>query len=94
MLGDERYESLAQVGRAMTNAAMANYAFEQIDLARAQLSVRQRRPEHVERQAAEIQCAAVEFLQRQPAAQRSRRAVCCQIRCPIAYDGAWPGQPR
>ena len=38
VLGDERYESLAQVGQAMTNAAMANYAFEQIDLARAKLS--------------------------------------------------------
>ena len=38
VLGDDRYESLAQVGRAMTNAAMANYAFEQIDLARAKLS--------------------------------------------------------
>ena len=38
VLGDDRYESLAQVGQAMTNAAMANYAFEQIDLARAQLS--------------------------------------------------------
>ena len=35
VLGDDRYESLAQVGQAMTNAAMANYAFEQIDLARA-----------------------------------------------------------
>jgi predicted ATPase len=38
VLGDGRYESLAEAGRAMTNAAMANYAFEQIDLARAQLS--------------------------------------------------------
>ncbi len=38
VLGDERYESLAEVGKAMTNTAMANYAFEQIDLARAQLS--------------------------------------------------------
>ena len=38
VLGQDRYESLAQAGQAMTNAAMANYAFEQIDLARAQLS--------------------------------------------------------
>ena len=38
VLGDDRYESLARAGRAMTNAAMATYAFEQIDLARAQLS--------------------------------------------------------
>ena len=38
VLGDERYESLARAGQAMTNAAMATYAFEQIDLARAQLS--------------------------------------------------------
>jgi hypothetical protein len=38
VLGDERYESYARVGLAMTNAAMANYAFEQIDAARAELS--------------------------------------------------------
>ena len=38
VLGDDRYESLAQVGSAMTNAAMANYALEQIDLARAKLN--------------------------------------------------------
>jgi predicted ATPase len=38
VLGDDRYESLAQVGETMTNAEMANYAFEQIDLARAQLN--------------------------------------------------------
>ena len=37
VLGDERYESLARAGQAMTNSAMANYAFEQIELARAQL---------------------------------------------------------
>jgi predicted ATPase len=37
VLGDERYESLARVGSSKTNAEMANYAFEQIDLARAQL---------------------------------------------------------
>ena len=38
VLGDERYDSLGQAGREMTNAAMAAYAFDQIDLARAQLS--------------------------------------------------------
>ncbi len=38
VLGDERYDSLAQTGRSMTNAAMVSYALEQIDLARAQLN--------------------------------------------------------
>ena len=38
VLGDEAYESLAQIGENMTSAEMAEYAFEQIDLARAQLS--------------------------------------------------------
>ena len=38
LLGDDRYEALARVGSSMTNAEMANYAFEQIDLARAKLS--------------------------------------------------------
>jgi hypothetical protein len=38
VLGDERYESLARAGQAMTNAEMATYAFEQIDQARAQLT--------------------------------------------------------
>jgi predicted ATPase/class 3 adenylate cyclase len=37
VLGDDRYESCAEAGRTMTNAAMANYALEQIDLARAEL---------------------------------------------------------
>ena len=37
VLGDERYESLARAGAGMTNNAVATYAFEQIDLARAQL---------------------------------------------------------
>jgi predicted ATPase len=37
VLGDEAYESLARVGAAMTNATMATYALEQIDLARAHL---------------------------------------------------------
>jgi hypothetical protein len=36
-LGDEVYESLARSGATMTNAAVATYAFDQIDQARAQL---------------------------------------------------------
>ena len=36
-LGDEVYESLARTGENMTNAEMAEYAFEQIDRARAEL---------------------------------------------------------
>jgi hypothetical protein len=36
-LGEEPYASLAGRGAAMTNAAMAKYALEQIDLARAHL---------------------------------------------------------
>ena len=35
VLGDDRYESLARIGADMTNAARANYALDQIDLARA-----------------------------------------------------------
>ena len=38
VLGDDHYDSLGRTGQAMTNSAMANYAFEQIELARAQLS--------------------------------------------------------
>ena len=37
VLGDQAHESLARVGAAMTNATMAMYALEQIDLARAHL---------------------------------------------------------
>jgi hypothetical protein len=37
-LGEETYASLAGRGAAMTNAAMAKYALEQIDLARAHLA--------------------------------------------------------
>ena len=37
VLGDDHYKSCARTGQAMTNAAMATYAFEQIDHARAQL---------------------------------------------------------
>jgi hypothetical protein len=38
VLGEEGYETSASVGRAMTNAEMATYAFDQIDRARAQVS--------------------------------------------------------
>jgi predicted ATPase/class 3 adenylate cyclase len=38
VLGDETYESLARKGVTMTNAAMAQYAFDQIDQARAELN--------------------------------------------------------
>jgi hypothetical protein len=38
VLGDEAYESMARVGENMTNAAMATYALEQIDGARAELN--------------------------------------------------------
>ena len=38
VLGDETYESLARNGEAMTTAAMATYAYDQIDQARAELS--------------------------------------------------------
>jgi hypothetical protein len=37
VLGDDGYESFARTGAAMTNAAMATYAFDQIERARAQL---------------------------------------------------------
>jgi len=37
VLGDDAYESFARTGVNMTNAAMAKYALEQIDLARAGL---------------------------------------------------------
>jgi hypothetical protein len=37
VLGDGRYESLKQVGAVMTNAAMADYALEHIQQARARL---------------------------------------------------------
>jgi hypothetical protein len=32
VLGDQTYESLARRGEAMTTAAMATYAYDQIDL--------------------------------------------------------------
>ena len=38
VLGDETYESLARKGETMTTAAMATYAFDQIDQARAELN--------------------------------------------------------
>jgi hypothetical protein len=37
VLGDETYQSLARKGEAMTIAAAANYAYDQIDQARAEL---------------------------------------------------------
>jgi predicted ATPase/class 3 adenylate cyclase len=37
VLGNQDYESLAQAGANMTTAAMANYAFDQIDQARTEL---------------------------------------------------------
>ena len=37
VLGEEHYESLARVGASMTNSAVVNYAFEQIDQTRARL---------------------------------------------------------
>ena len=38
VLGDEAYESFARKGEAMTTAAMATYAYDQIDQARAELN--------------------------------------------------------
>ena len=38
VLGDENYESLAREGEGMTTAAMATYAYDQIDQARAELN--------------------------------------------------------
>jgi hypothetical protein len=38
VLGDPAYESLARKGETMTTAAMATYAYDQIDQARAELS--------------------------------------------------------
>jgi hypothetical protein len=37
VLGDDVYRSFARTGENMTNAAMATFAFEQIDQARAEL---------------------------------------------------------
>ena len=36
-LGDPAYESLARAGEKMTTAAMATYAYDQIDQARTEL---------------------------------------------------------
>jgi hypothetical protein len=38
VLDDDVYESLAQAGETMTSAAMATYAFDQIDQARTELN--------------------------------------------------------
>ena len=37
VLGDQAYESLARKGKTMTTAAMATYAYDQIDQARTEL---------------------------------------------------------
>jgi hypothetical protein len=37
VLGDQTYESLARNGQTMTTAAMATYAYDQIDQARTEL---------------------------------------------------------
>jgi hypothetical protein len=37
VLGDQTYESLARQGETMTTAAMATYAYDQIDQARTEL---------------------------------------------------------
>jgi hypothetical protein len=37
VLGDQTYESLARRGETMTTAAMATYAYDQIDQARTEL---------------------------------------------------------
>ena len=38
VLGEATYESLARKGETMTTAAMATYAYDQIDQARAELN--------------------------------------------------------
>ena len=38
VLDDQTYESLARKGETMTTAAMATYAYDQIDQARAELN--------------------------------------------------------
>ncbi len=38
VLGDQTYESLARKGETMTTAAIATYAYDQIDQARAELN--------------------------------------------------------
>ena len=43
VLGDQTYESLARKGETMTTAAMATYAYDQIDQARAELNAVSRR---------------------------------------------------
>jgi hypothetical protein len=43
VLCDQKYESLARAGQAMTTAAMATYAFDQIQQARAKLEPKSRR---------------------------------------------------
>jgi hypothetical protein len=38
VLGDQTYESFTRKGEAMTTAAMATYAYDQIDQARTELN--------------------------------------------------------
>jgi hypothetical protein len=38
VLGDQTYQSLARKGETITTAAMATYAYDQIDQARAELN--------------------------------------------------------
>jgi hypothetical protein len=38
VLGEATYESLARTGQTMTTSAMATYAYDQIDQARAELN--------------------------------------------------------
>jgi hypothetical protein len=38
VLGDKNYQSLARKGETMTTAAIATYAYDQIDQARAELN--------------------------------------------------------
>jgi hypothetical protein len=44
-LGDERYEACTRTGTSMSIAAIGNYAFEQIELVRADLVASQPRPD-------------------------------------------------
>jgi predicted ATPase len=52
VLGDQTYESLARKGETMTTAAMATYAYDQIDQARTELEHPSRRPPQERRRSA------------------------------------------
>jgi hypothetical protein len=49
VLGEATYESLARKGETMTTAAMATYAYDQIDQARTELNVVSNRPQTTHR---------------------------------------------